>query len=479
MNSNALVVPVILSGGMGTRLWPLSRGGYPKQFLNLHQPERSLIQETVLRVADSDRFSPPIFLSNASHRFLVAEKMQEAGMDWKEIILEPCSRNTGPALAVAAFSIAEKQPDAFMLVLPSDHIIKDNGAFLDAVGRAFAVAKEGYLTTFGITPTRADTGYGYIQYGDDLEVGGHRVARFVEKPDEKTAQRYLDEGNYGWNSGMFLFPISVFIEELKAHQPEIARLAKRAAESRHRDEDFSRLSEELFSSMPSISVDYAIMEHTNRAAVVPMECGWTDAGSWNALWEVHEKDANENVCIGDSYRLDTEGCYIACDGGTTVATLGVRNLVVISTKDCILVADRSRAQEVKGLVEQVKSTEPELVEQYRQIYRPWGHYDLIDAGDRHQVKRITVKPGASLSLQMHYHRAEHWVVVSGTALVTRDEERQVITENQSIYIPYGAKHRLENPGKIPLEIIEVQSGAYLGEDDIVRFEDSYGRVQLA
>lgn len=473
------LVPVILSGGMGKRLWPLSRENYPKQFLNLSSEKYSLIQETALRVSDSDTFAPPVLVCNHDHRFLVAEKMQEIGVEDATIILEPCSRDTAPALAVAAEYIRRKYgEEAVMLVLPSDHIIQNRQAFLTGVEHAYRTAQAGYLTTFGIKPDRPETGYGYIKHGESIDGEGiFAVEKFVEKPNHRKAEKYVADGDYLWNSGMFCFPVQLFLEELNAHQPEMAALLPRIMASSKQDMDFMRLDEEIFARMPRNSIDYAVMEKTTRAAVVPMDCGWTDAGSWDALWRLKEKDTRGNVTYGEGHYHDTEDCYIWSKDGVPVTTLGVRDLVIISTKDCVMVADKNSAQNVKTLVEKVVKQAPELVKKYRQIYRPWGHYDSVDGGDRHQVKRITVKPGASLSLQMHYHRSEHWIVVRGTAHVVCGDEQRIVTENESVYIPSGTKHRLTNPGKIPLELIEVQSGPYLGEDDIVRFEDTYGRIR--
>jgi mannose-1-phosphate guanylyltransferase/mannose-6-phosphate isomerase len=456
-----LLVPVILSGGMGTRLWPLSRGNYPKQFLNLSNPDFSLIQETVRRVSDDTKFAPPVIVCNHEHRFLVAEKLREIGVSNAAIILEPAARNTAPAVALAAHYIEKHYDDGIMLVLPSDHIITDAQAFLNGAEKAAQAARENYLVTFGITPTAPDTGYGYIKTGKPIakkEV--FKVEQFVEKPDAKTAEQYLKSGEYVWNSGMFCFKAELFLNELKEHQPEMAKYVEQAANAMEEEADFVRVHAGSFTYVIGESIDYAVMEKTKQAAVVPMECGWTDAGSWDALWKIAPKDEKGNVLNGEADLLDAENCYINCNDGVR-----------------IMVADKSRSQEVKDLVAKVKQNNPQLVENYRQVYRPWGFYDSIDAGQRHQVKRIVVKPGAKLSLQMHYHRAEHWIVVSGTAIVTRDDKIEVVTENQSVYIPYGSTHRLENPGKIALELIEVQSGSYLGEDDIVRFEDNYGRIQ--
>jgi mannose-1-phosphate guanylyltransferase/mannose-6-phosphate isomerase len=392
------------------------------------------------------------------------------------VLLEPCARNTAPAVALAAHYIKQNYNNAPMLVLPSDHIIANNEAFRDGIAKAERAAAKGHLVTFGITPTAPETGYGYIQSGKAVVDGeSYQIARFVEKPDAKTAESYLAEGNYAWNSGMFFIDSNLYLAELAQHRPDIAKAMDKVAASFDASFDFTRVDSALFATVPSESIDYAVMEHTSKAAVVPMECGWTDVGSWDALWSIKPKDENGNAVLGEANLLDTENCYIACNDGVRVATLGVKDLVVISTKDSILVADKNRSQDVKKLVELIRSDKPELIEFYRQVYRPWGYYDSIDNGVRHQVKRIVVKPGAKLSLQMHHHRAEHWIVVSGTAIVTRDDKVDIVSENQSVYIPLGAKHRLENAGKIPLELIEVQSGSYLGEDDIVRFEDTYGR----
>ncbi len=472
------LVPVILSGGMGSRLWPMSRGNYPKQFRNLSLNKNSLIQETVLRVADRSIFTPPVLVCNQQHRFLVAEKLQSIGISDAVIMLEPCGRNTAPALSAAAHYVREKYgSNAIMLVLPSDHIITDNESFLEGVRQAQATANRGYLTTFGIHPEGPETGYGYIKLGKPLHnEATYSVARFVEKPDRETARRYIEAQDYMWNSGMFCFPVELFLGELAKFQPKMAALAEQATIAAREDADFIRLDAEAFMQIEGDSIDYAVMEHTSRAAVVPLDCGWTDAGSFEALWKSHAKDENGNVVSGETHMLDTQDCYVSCNDGVQVATLGIRDLVIVSTKDCIMVADKKRTQEVKKLADLVHQRNPELVEQYRQVYRPWGNYDSIDAGPRYRVKLIEVKAGESLSLQMHYHRAEHWVVVSGTAIVIRNDEREIVTENQSIYIPPGAKHRLENHGKIPLKIIEVQTGSYFGEDDIVRFQDDYGRT---
>lgn len=477
-SQNAIVVPVILSGGMGTRLWPMSRSHYPKQFLKLASEDYTLIQQTVLRVGDRSKFEAPLFVCNEDHRFLVAENLQALEIDDAAILLEPVGRNTAPAIAIAAHYISEKfGEDAVMLVLPSDHIIEDNATFIDAAQQAAQAASEGYLTTFGITPSHPETGYGYIKFeSKELAAGTHKIAEFVEKPDLKTAEKYLKSGDYVWNSGMFAFPVKGLLEEMMEDRAVIGQAVTKAYETMREGEDFVRFDKKAFGKIPSESVDYAIMEQTKNAAVVPVECGWTDAGSFDSLWRIKNQDKNGNVSEGQSVTLDAKNCYVNSRDGIKVALLGVEDLIVISTKDCVMVADRNNAQDVKKLVDKLKTEDPKLVDEYRQMSRPWGNYDSIDNGSRHQVKRITVKPGASLSLQMHYHRAEHWIVVKGTAIVTIDETRKIVSENESVYIPCGAKHRLVNPGAIPLELIEVQSGSYLGEDDIVRFEDTYGRI---
>ncbi len=475
---NQRIIPVILSGGMGTRLWPLSRSNRPKQFLDLSGSGKTLIQDALARVSDRALFNAPILLCNEKHRFLVAEKTLENDIHDAKIILEPVARNTAPAIAAAALFALQTEENPLLLILPSDHIILNNAAFLNAVEKAVPLAATGRHVTFGITPDRAETGFGYIRKGAalDKEERCFAVESFVEKPDEATAQTYLDSGDYSWNSGMFLLSANVLLHELEKLEPAMLKHVQQAVEQSELDRDFTRLGHDAFAAAKDISIDYALMERTPNAAIIPVDCGWCDAGSWAALHQMAAKDANQNIVNGAAHLVDTEHCYITCDGGTQVTTLGVSNLAIISTKDCILVADLNRAQDVKGLVATLQKEQPKLVHEYRQEYRPWGHYDSIDKGSRHQVKRISVKPGQRLSLQMHYHRAEHWIVVRGTALVNRGEEQMMVTENQSIYIPCGTTHRIANPGKIPLDIIEVQSGSYLGEDDIVRFEDTYGRA---
>lgn len=478
-STNATLIPVVLSGGMGTRLWPMSRESYPKQFLSLSSQDYSLIQQTLQRVSDRTRFTAPIIVSNQAHRFLVEEKMQQVGQGDALVLLEPLPRNTAAAIAAAAYAI-QQQPGgnhAAMLVLASDHFIGDDSAFSESVMKALAVAQQNHLVTFGIRPEYPETGFGYIRHGAAMGDGNaYKVEAFVEKPDLATAENYVRSGDYLWNSGMFLFPVNVFLDELKTYHPEIADAAQQAVATGRNENRCLYLEEKAFESMPSLSVDYALMERTKKAAVVPLSCGWSDIGSWDALWNLSEKDAQDNICKGRVHPLTTRNCYISTTNGTSVATLGVEDLVIVSTKDCVMIANRNNAQDVKQLVEFVRQRDAALVENHREVFRPWGRFDSIDRGERYQVKRITVKPGEKLSLQMHYHRSEHWIVVRGTAKVVCGDKESILGENESIYVPAGAMHRLENPGMIELEVIEVQSGAYLGEDDIVRFEDTYGRV---
>lgn len=469
-----LVTPVILSGGSGSRLWPLSRAGYPKQFLPLTS-ELTLIQETALRVADG-RFTAPLVICNEEHRFIVAEQLRAQSCQPSGIILEPVGRNTAPAVAVAALHLLADQDDALMLVMPSDHVIADTDSFLAAVDRAIPAALQGALVTFGITPDRPETGFGYIKAAGPLsgQEGVHVVERFVEKPDRETAEKYIANGSYYWNSGIFLFSAQVYLDELTRTSPAIVTACEAAIKGSSRDLTFCRLDAEAFAASPSDSIDYAIMEKTSKAAVIPVDMGWNDLGAWSALWDVASKDADGNVVQGDVVLHDTTNAYVRAEHGL-VAVAGLDNVVVVATDDAVLVAARDTVQDVKVLVDRLKTggrTEHLL---HTTVYRPWGNYRSIDQGDRFQVKRIVVRPGERLSLQMHHHRAEHWVVVSGTALVTHGEKTFLLTENQSTYIPAGDTHRLENPGKLPLHLIEVQSGSYLGEDDIVRFEDGYGR----
>lgn len=464
------VLPIILSGGSGTRLWPLSRESYPKQFLPL-VGDKSMLQSTWLRAAPVAGHAP-IVVANEEHRFMAAEQLQQLGVKPSAILLEPKGRNTAPAIAVAALEATRDGADPLLLVLPSDHVIQNEAAFQAAVTLAATAAEQGKLVTFGIKPTAPETGYGYIKAG--AGTGASAVERFVEKPDLATAQSYLASGEYYWNSGMFLFRASRYLEELRKFHPAIADACQKAWENGKRDADFTRLDRDAFAASPSDSIDYAVMEKTADAVVVPLDAGWNDVGSWSSLLDVSNQDAQGNAHHGDVIQLDCQNTYAY--GSRLIAMVGLEDVVVVETPDAVLVGHRDRIQEVKDVVSQIKTAGRSEATWHRKVYRPWGAYDSIDMGQRHQVKRITVKPGAVLSLQMHHHRAEHWIVVSGTAEVTRGEEVLLLTENQSTYIPLGVTHRLRNPGKLPLELIEVQSGSYLGEDDIVRFEDTYGRA---
>ncbi|HET7656377.1 MAG TPA: mannose-1-phosphate guanylyltransferase/mannose-6-phosphate isomerase [Luteimonas sp.] len=461
--------PVLLSGGSGTRLWPLSREAYPKQFLPLAGAD-TMLQETWARVAPIAGF-PPIVVAGEDHRFLVAEQLRQAGAPTPAIVLEPVGRNTAPAIAAAALQATAGGEDPVLLVLPSDHVVRDAEAFRAAVNAALPAAEAGALVTFGIVPSAPETGFGYIQAeaGD----GVRKVLRFVEKPDAATAQGYLAEGGYYWNSGMFLFRASRFIEELAAFRPDILEGVRGALREARRDGDFIRLDRDAFAATPADSIDYAVMEKTDAAMVLPVDIGWNDVGSWSALWDVAERDAQGNAHVGDVIAVDSRNSY--AHARRLVALVGVDDLVVVETDDAVLVARKDRVQQVKDVVARLKADQRSQAALHREVHRPWGSYDSVDMGERFQVKRIKVKPGAALSLQSHKHRAEHWIVVSGTARVTRDHDVFELHANQSTYIPIGAKHRLENPGTEVLELVEVQSGDYLGEDDIVRYEDVYGR----
>ena len=467
-----MLTPVILSGGSGTRLWPLSRRLYPKQFLPL-AGEQSMLQATVLRLHEL-KTAPPLILSNEEYRFIVAEQCRELMLDVQAIMLEPVGRNTAPAVAVAAVQALQSDPDAVLLVLPADHVIADADAFRTAVKASIDSAEQGNLVTFGIVPQHAETGYGYIRRGTALQELLYKVEQFVEKPDLTTAEAYLQSGDYYWNSGMFMFRADRYLQELEVYHPEMIAACREALSKAHKDMDFIRLDREAFAACPSNSIDYAVMEKTKDAVVIPLEAQWSDVGSWASLWQVSTQDESGNTLQGDVIAHDIENCYVRSED-RLVALIGVKDLIVTDTKDALLVAAKDRAQDVKTIVNRLNEKERPETENHREVYRPWGKYDSIDNGHRFQVKRITVKPGAKLSLQMHHHRAEHWIVVKGTARVTRGDEVFLLYENESTYIQAGAQHRLENPGKIPLELIEVQSGAYLGEDDIVRFDDEYKR----
>lgn len=467
------MLSVILSGGSGTRLWPLSREAYPKQFLPVVSDD-SLLAETIDRGLALDGDARVLAITNEDHRFVVAAQLQAQAADRTAgIILEPVGRNTAPAIALAALAASEDNPEELLLVMPSDHVMKNLPAFRTAVANGAEAARSGKLVTFGVVPSSPHTGYGYIKAGS-AHGGYNDVAAFVEKPDEATAQRYLDEGDYFWNSGMFLFRADRYLQELETHQPTMLKACRAAWEQRQADLDFVRVGAEAFRDCPEDSIDYAVMEKTRDAVVVPLDAGWSDVGSWSTLWEIQPQDENGNVFRGDVITEDVTGSYIHSEG-RLIAALGISDHVIVETDDVVLVADRSRVQEVKKLVAQVKAQGREEHRFHKKVHRPWGTYEGIAMGERFQVKRITVNPGASLSLQKHHHRAEHWVVVKGTATVNRGEDTLLLTEDQSTYIPLGVTHRLTNPGVIPLELIEVQTGSYLGEDDIVRFQDTYNR----
>ena len=468
-----MIVPVILSGGSGSRLWPLSREAYPKQFLPLAS-EQTMLQSTALRVQTIQDIQAPILVCNDDHRFMVSEQLRAVEITPATVILEPVGRNTAPAVASAALQAIAAGDDPILLVLPADHVIADANRFCRAVEQIKTQAQSGKLITFGMKPDSPETGYGYIKAGEIIDVGVHAVAEFVEKPDLATAQNYLATGNYYWNSGMFMFRASSYLHELERFHPEMLNACRRSIEDAQADLDFLRLDKAAFAACPGDSIDYAVMEKTDSAVVMPLDIGWNDIGSWSALWEVGEQDENRNVTYGDVLNQDSHNSYVYAQN-RLVAMIGADNLIVVETPDAVLVAHKDKVQNVKSVVERLKHEQRSESRAHRKVYRPWGAYDSIDNADRFQVKRITVKPGASLSLQMHHHRAEHWIVVKGTARITRDDDVFMLTENESTFIPLGSRHRLENPGKIPLELIEVQSGSYLGEDDIVRFDDVYGR----
>ncbi len=469
-----MLIPVILSGGVGSRLWPLSREHYPKQLLAL-SGNKTMLQDTVCRLEGLPELARPLVVCNEAHRFLIAEQLRALGSDPLNIILEPIGRNTAPAVAVAALAAQKVNAEAIILVLPADHIIQQAERFRTAISEGMSLAKAGKLVTFGVVPSCPETGYGYIKAQAEIEKSGaFTVEKFVEKPNAETAQAYLDSGEYYWNSGMFLFRADTYLKELARFAPEMLKACQQSFDESKQDSDFLRLANDSFTACPSDSVDYAVMEHTESAVVIPLSAQWNDVGAWSALWEVSEQDNTGNVLLGDVLTHDVKNSYLRSDH-RLVAGIGLEDMIVVETADAVLVAPKERAQDVKKIVEQLKASGRHEANLHRRVHRPWGTYENIDVESRFQVKRIMVKPGASLSLQMHYHRSEHWIVVKGTAQITRDEETYLMTENQSTYIPLGIKHRLANPGKVPLEIIEIQSGAYLGEDDIVRFDDVYGR----
>ncbi|EMN5859954.1 mannose-1-phosphate guanylyltransferase/mannose-6-phosphate isomerase [Pluralibacter gergoviae] len=470
-----MLLPVIMAGGTGSRLWPMSRELYPKQFLRLYG-EHSMLQETISRLSGLEVHEPMV-ICNQEHRFLVAEQLRQIGKLSRNIILEPVGRNTAPAIALAALQATKNGDDPLMLVLAADHIISNHTAFHDAIGVAEKYAKADHLVTFGIVPSVPETGYGYIQRGEPVATDSdspYRVARFVEKPDRERAEAYLASGDYYWNSGMFMFRAKKYLSELAKYRPDILEACRKAVAAADCSSDFISIPHDIFCECPDESVDYAVMEHTADAVVVGLDADWNDVGSWSALWDVSPKDERGNVLTGDAWTHNTQNCYINSDE-KLVAAVGVENLVIVSTKDAVLVMNKDRAQDVKKAVEFLKANQRSEYKRHREIYRPWGRSDVVVQTPRFNVNRITVKPGGALSLQMHHHRAEHWVILSGTGQITMNGKQFLLTENQSTFIPIGAEHSLENPGKIPLEVLEIQSGSYLGEDDIIRIKDQYGR----
>lgn len=486
-NISNMIVPVILSGGTGSRLWPLSRELYPKQLLPLVN-QFTMLQNTAERTLHIVEVAPPQVICNEDHRFMVAEQMRQIGIEPSAIILEPFGRNTAPAVAVAALEAISGGRNPILLILPADHAICDVVAFQRAVEAGKPFAESGKLITFGVIPLGPETGYGYIKAGKESRISGEdgvdtlsispfqafAVDLFAEKPDLATAARYVESGDYFWNSGMFMFTAQRYLEELERFAPEMLAACRAAHTGSDRDKDFTRLSTEAFAACPSDSIDYAVMEKTADAVVIPLDAGWSDVGSWSALWEIGDQDSAGNVIKGDALLHGVKNCYISAEN-RLVAAVGLEDHVIVETADAVLVARKDRVQDVKAIVNQLKAQNRSEAVTHRKVYRPWGAYQSVDSAERFQVKRITVNPGATLSLQMHHHRAEHWIVVKGTARITKGAEDIMLSENQSVYIPLGVTHRLENPGVIPLELIEVQSGSYLGEDDIVRFEDVYGR----
>ena len=466
-------MPIILSGGSGTRLWPASRKNHPKQFLALTN-DHSLLQNTVLRLQNMEALDAPLIICNETHRFMVAEQLHELDVKPNSIYLEPVGKNTAPAIAIAAFHAQKQDKNAIIAVFPSDHIIENKEALQQSLVIAEQQAQQNALVTFGIVPTWVETGYGYIQRGRIINEDCWRIARFAEKPNAVEAKHYFQSGEYYWNSGMFMFRADVYLNTLKRWQPTMFNACSRVFAKRQCDLDFIRFPKDLFDQIPANSIDYAVMEKTDAGVVVPLDAGWSDIGSWSALWAIRKKDEHNNVFKGNVISEQSQNCLVESDG-RLVSLLGVNNLIIVDTKDAVLIASKESVQDVKKIVGKIKQQGRSEADIHREVYRPWGKYDSVDVGLRYQVKRITVKPGEILSLQKHYHRSEHWIVVSGTAEVTCDDRVFLLTENQSTYIPLGSTHRLVNPGKLPLELIEVQSGSYLGEDDIVRFDDIYGR----
>lgn len=472
-----MIVPVILAGGSGTRLWPLSRQLYPKQLIDIYN-KNTMLQNTLLRLKGMENIDSPIVVCNEEHRFMAAEQLRKIKTDPMAIILEPVRRNTAPAAVVAALKAMEDKHDPILLVLPADHVIEKSVEFHAAVKAGKKYAQDNHLITFGIVPDSPETGYGYIKSGQMLEKDTKisTIEQFVEKPDLAAAQKYMDTGSYFWNSGIFMFKASAIIQELENHAPDIVNFCRKAITTGIQDLDFFRLKRDIFETLPSDSIDYAVMEKTSKAVVVPLDAGWNDLGSFDALWQTGKKDEEFNVIHGDVLTHDVRESYISSQS-RLIAAVGVEEFVIVETNDAVLVSPRNRVQDVKKIVKQLQDKKRDEAVAHRKVYRPWGSYETIDIEQRFQVKRITVKPKAKLSLQKHFHRAEHWTVVSGTAIVTRGEEQMLVKEDESTYIPIGTMHRLENPGKIALELIEVQSGSYLGEDDIVRFDDVYGRKE--
>jgi len=475
------LLPLILCGGTGSRLWPLSRESYPKQYLPLtSDTSKTLLQQTIERLSGISNQENPIFVCNEQHRFIVAEQLRTTNLKPKRIILEPFGRNTAPAIAIAALTATENGADPILLVLSSDHVVKDNEKFLKSIQAAKKYAKKGNLVTFGIIPTSPETGYGYIESVEPLEINSliaSPISKFIEKPDLDKAKRLVSDPRFTWNSGMFLFKASVFLKELQKYSPEVIECCKNALKENHLDMDFQRLDKEAFKYCPNISIDVAVMEKTKLGSVLPLDVGWSDIGSWKSIWEGSKKDKNGNVLLGNVITKDLNNCYVRSEG-RLVVSLGVENLLIVETNDAILIAHKDHDQDIKKVVNQLIKENRDEGKTHKKVYRPWGNYTSIAEGERWQVKRIEVKPKGSLSLQMHHHRAEHWIVVTGTAKIEVDDENLLLGENQSIYIPLGSRHRLTNPGRIPLILIEVQSGSYLSEDDIVRLEDIYGRSNI-
>ena len=468
----ARIIPLILCGGAGTRLWPASREVRPKQFLPLFGP-RSTFQDTIARVSDPDLFGRAIIVTNVAYRFMVQEQLAEIGSE-ADILLEPHRRDSGPAIAAGAIFAQSRDADAIVLALAADHVVRDTGAFVEACRQGLAAALTGNIVTFGVTPTRSATEYGYISPGAAIDGAVRKALRFVEKPDPETANRYIADG-YLWNSGNFMFRASTLLDEYRNFDAASVAAVSDAVSGAWLDLGFTTLAPDAFGRAQAISIDYAVMEKTSRAAVVPMDCGWSDVGSWHAVWELSEKDAQGNAAQGRAVFEDSRNCNVATEGAL-IALEGVDDLVVIATPDAVLVSRQKDANGLKRLVARLKQAAPDVTDHHLRVHRPWGSYESLDRGERHQVKRIIVKAGGRLSLQKHHHRSEHWIVVRGAARVTVDEQEKLVHENESIYIPIGATHRLENPGKIPLELIEVQTGSYLGEDDIIRIEDDYRRI---